>query len=123
MILVDPVKKYETNLRFKQWSHMVSTVGPDELHEMADKLALKREWWQPGSFSHYDVTPSKRRLAIVYGARQVSSGGLLFCNYDYANKRQVRPCAQCAAILGESAAPGKHMVGCVKCDIARYLSF
>ncbi|MCK5614861.1 DUF4031 domain-containing protein [Candidatus Pacearchaeota archaeon] len=40
----------------------------DELHEMADKIGVKRKWFQPLSSPHYDIAKSKRALAIRYGA-------------------------------------------------------
>ncbi len=90
MILVDGVTEYETKLRHKSWSHMVSTVGVDELHAMADRLGLKRSWFQTGSFNHYDITPPKRLMAIRFGAVSVDSRLILFGNYDYANRRPGR---------------------------------
>ncbi len=90
MILVDGVTEYETTLRYKSFSHMVSTVGRDELHAMADKLGLKRAWFQTGSFDHYDIVPTKRALAIQHGAVAVNSRILLFGNFDYALRRPGR---------------------------------
>lgn len=127
MILVDSPKRYETKLRHKVWSHMVSTVSADELHQMADMLGLKREWWQQESFSHYDITPPKRLKALKLGAIQVSPRAICFCNYDYANKRRVRPCDHCAAILGQPArvlgidVSPLFVHGCPKCDLSLYL--
>lgn len=41
----------------------------DELHEFADKLGLHREWFQPSvNLPHYDISQSKRKLAIELGA-------------------------------------------------------
>lgn len=40
-----------------------------ELHEMADKLKLKRSYFQNHNYlPHYDLTPAKRELAVKYGA-------------------------------------------------------
>ena len=52
--------------------HMVADT-PDELHEMANLLGLKRHWFQGGNFSlpHYDICKSKRALAIKYGAIEI----------------------------------------------------
>lgn len=45
---------------------------PEELHAFAARLGLKREWFQdrPGrpERSHYDLTASKRDLALRLGA-------------------------------------------------------
>lgn len=48
-----------------------------ELHVMANKLGLRKEWHQaspPASHSHYDLTPNKRRQAIKLGAIEVDRG-------------------------------------------------
>jgi hypothetical protein len=46
---------------------MADTV--EELHEMADKIGLKRSWFQKESHvPYYDLTESKRTLALKYGA-------------------------------------------------------
>jgi hypothetical protein len=39
-----------------------------ELHEMAEKIGLKRAWFQNKRWPHYDLTGSKRRLALAAGA-------------------------------------------------------
>jgi hypothetical protein len=41
----------------------------EELHAMADKIGLWRSWFQDSpSLQHYDLTPSKRQMAIRAGA-------------------------------------------------------
>ena len=52
--------------------HMIADTL-EELHEMADKIGLKREWFQdkPG-FPHYDVQHRKRAQAIELGAQSVT---------------------------------------------------
>ena len=47
--------------------HMIATTE-EELHEMAAAIGMKREWFQPKSFPHYDVSLSRRVLALRYGA-------------------------------------------------------
>jgi hypothetical protein len=51
-----------------RWCHLWSD-DIVELHTMAWKIGLKREWFQdkPG-FPHYDLTPSRRRAALLNGA-------------------------------------------------------
>src|SRR5947207_2842070 len=57
----------------KRWCHLFSDLGnADELHQMAVHLGLSRSYFQLGSYSHYDLTPGKRQLAIQYGACAVS---------------------------------------------------
>jgi hypothetical protein len=40
----------------------------EELHAMADAIGMKREWFQPESTPHYDVSLSRRVQAIRLGA-------------------------------------------------------
>lgn len=52
----------------KRWCHM-ATDGPlEELHAMAERIGLKRAWFQNdyGTHPHYDLVPSKRTLALTY---------------------------------------------------------
>jgi hypothetical protein len=48
----------------------------EELHAMAARIGLKEEWFQTGhtnpKFHHYDIIPSKRELAIRFGAKKES---------------------------------------------------
>jgi hypothetical protein len=57
------------------WCHMTAD-SLDELHAMAEKLGLKREWYQgppKTRYGHYDTIASKRLKAIKLGAVQVDS--------------------------------------------------
>lgn len=45
----------------------------DELHEMADKIDLPRKYFQKDvKTPHYDLCKSKRKLAVLHGAIEVS---------------------------------------------------
>lgn len=56
-----------------QWCHMFADEE-EELHEMARKLGLKIGWFQHRSRTkHYDLTPSKRALAVKYGAKEIDA--------------------------------------------------
>lgn len=79
MILVDDLVDYGRGPRgHTVWCHMgTDDHGPDglrELHAMADRIGLRRSYFQdkPG-FPHYDLTPSRRRAAVGYGAAEVSA--------------------------------------------------
>lgn len=55
-----------------KWCHMWADTE-EELHKMADKIGLKRSWFQNRErFPHYDLVPSKRRLALINGAIEKS---------------------------------------------------
>lgn len=57
--------------RGKMWCHMCASTEA-ELHEFASRLGLRRSWFQG---DHYDITESKRRLAVRLGAEEVSAFG------------------------------------------------
>ena len=54
-------------------SHMTADTV-EELHAMAKKLKLKRGWFQPKSWPHYDIAESKRFLALQHGAISETTG-------------------------------------------------
>ena len=57
--------------------HMAAdTVG--ELHEMADLIGMKRKWFQDKPrFPHYDISLSKKALAISHGAVELGMKDLV----------------------------------------------
>lgn len=66
-VYVDPIMNH--GWRLGPSCHMFADTD-EELHEMAQRIGLKRSWHQPPkgrSFSHYDLTVSRRIRAIVYG--------------------------------------------------------
>lgn len=44
----------------------------DELHAMADRIGLKKKWFQGRKTPHYDVCQSKRRIAVRLGAVEIN---------------------------------------------------
>jgi len=56
--------------RGMKMSHMIADTL-DELHAMADQLGLRRAWFQPKSFPHYDICKAKREEAIGFGVKPV----------------------------------------------------
>lgn len=56
--------------------HMVAD-NMDELLDMADKIGMKREWFQPLSHPHFDVSLIRRASAVAHGALQVDRRGLV----------------------------------------------
>lgn len=60
------------------WCHMMTDGGIEELHQMADKIGLKREWFQNHPLHpHYDLRPSMRKLAVENGAVEVTKQELV----------------------------------------------
>lgn len=61
-----------------RWCHLIAD-SQEELHAFAESIGLKRSWFQPGKpflgkpsrHWHYDVTESKRRLAVAKGAQEI----------------------------------------------------
>lgn len=53
--------------------HMVAD-SITELHAMADKIGIKRRWFQSQArHPHYDICKAKRQLAIEHGAQAVDT--------------------------------------------------
>jgi hypothetical protein len=78
----------------------------DELHRMAERIGLKREWFQPHprvQFAHYDLTPGKRAKAVLWGAMEVSL---------YEEARRIY-----AEIVREQAGLGKAKKYARKCQV------
>jgi hypothetical protein len=50
--------------------HMIADT-PAELHAMAEQIGMRREWFQPDSFPHYDVCLMRRADAVHRGAIDV----------------------------------------------------
>jgi flavin-dependent dehydrogenase len=58
-------------------SHMLAD-SDEELHAMADRIGVARKWHQKaGTYhSHYDIALSKRKLAIHFGAKEITRAEL-----------------------------------------------
>ncbi len=69
-------------------SHMMADTAI-ELFDMADAVGLKREWFQDTRLPHYDLSQTKRALAVKMGAIEVTSSELvrLFRSELTFNKR------------------------------------
>lgn len=48
----------------QRWCHMIADTR-DELHALAERIGLKRSWFQG---DHYDLVPTKRLAAVRAGA-------------------------------------------------------
>lgn len=67
-VYVDDLRKFPTLIPcFKPGSCHMTADTLDELHAMADKLGLKRAWFQDHRVPHYDLTGTKRVAALQLG--------------------------------------------------------
>jgi hypothetical protein len=68
-VYIDDMHRYPMG-RFgrMKMSHMIADTE-DELHAMAARIGIARKWHQG---DHYDVSKSRRELAIQYGAKPVT---------------------------------------------------
>lgn len=63
----------------RRWCHLVAD-SLEELHQFADRLGLKRDWFQDkASYPHYDVTVSVRSRALRLGAQPADKAQVLAC--------------------------------------------
>lgn len=51
-------------------SHMLAD-SLDELHAMANRIGLRRRWFQDRGIPHYDLCQAKRKTAIEAGAIEI----------------------------------------------------
>jgi len=52
--------------------HMIADTL-QELHDTAQAIGMLREWFQPHSFPHYDVSLTRRKQALALGAVELTS--------------------------------------------------
>lgn len=65
--------------RGKRWCHLVAD-SINELHTFADRLGLKREWFQDRTmYPHYDVTVSVKERALALGASPGDKRTIIMC--------------------------------------------
>lgn len=75
-VYVDDIQEYFSSMitseakRFgKKWCHLWTDGNIEELHTFAKEIGLKKSWFQNKKrFPHYDIVPSKRKLALENGA-------------------------------------------------------
>jgi hypothetical protein len=84
-VYVDDMFRYAMGLyrrrgRSYRMSHMISDTD-NELHAMAQRIGVNRKWHQG---DHYDITMTKRKLAIKHGAIPIT---LRICAIMIANRR------------------------------------
>jgi hypothetical protein len=68
-VYVDEVRRWPTKIAcFRRGSCHLTADTVEELHVFAFRLGLRREWYQPKSSPHYDLTPGRRLDALERGA-------------------------------------------------------
>jgi predicted kinase len=92
-ILVDELREYpDVRLPFTTWCHMTTDGDFQELHAFAERLGLRRAWFQR---DHYDLPPHGRAAAVALGAEEVGTGELLLRmagpRGDRARRRALAP--------------------------------
>lgn len=86
-VYVDDMYRYPMGqFRRMKMSHMVADTE-QELLEFADRLGLKREWYQG---DHFDVSMTVRAKAIKLGAVEITLKEL---SHMHAQKRRARAAA------------------------------
>jgi hypothetical protein len=57
-----------------RWCHLTCDGNLEELHVFAEKLGLRRSYFQPhATLPHYDLTPAKRAMAVRVGATEITA--------------------------------------------------
>ncbi|MBK3780121.1 DUF4031 domain-containing protein [Paraburkholderia aspalathi] len=74
-VYVDALENWGWKLRGRTVAscHMFTdSLDLEELHLMAERIGMKREWFQPHRIApHYDLTASRRAAAVKLGALEV----------------------------------------------------
>jgi hypothetical protein len=75
MMMVDGLKVWTKHRPFHMGScHLTTDESIDALHTFAARLGMKLAWYQDHPFApHYDLTPSRRALALTLGAVHVDA--------------------------------------------------
>lgn len=95
MVYVDDMYKYPTgNYRGMKMSHMVAD-STEELVDMAKKIGVQLKWIQnKGTVrEHFDICLSKRKLAVQYGAKEITwkqTGERLLKLLDGKGRRKIK---------------------------------
>src|SRR5262249_20040206 len=75
----------------RQCGHMVSDASLEELHQFAESLGLRREWFQEKSIPHYDLTGGGYDLGLERRAKLVSSREIVRRAGRVDGKPKMRP--------------------------------
>jgi hypothetical protein len=89
-----PMGEFKRGPRTYKMSHMIASTE-QELHAMADKIGVARRWYQG---DHYDITKTKRDLAVRAGAVEISMRALAAMSM---NRREGLPMGDPATAMDE----------------------
>lgn len=67
-LMVRPEMPFPCGDRLAADRVVADLLALEELHAFAARLGLRRRWFQNKRLPHYDLAPSKRRLAVSLGA-------------------------------------------------------
>jgi hypothetical protein len=72
-IYVDPLMGHGWKLHGHtvESCHLFTDADVEELHTFAERIGMRREWFQDKRIPHYDLAPAGRRLAVACGAIEV----------------------------------------------------
>jgi hypothetical protein len=74
--------------RGRRWAHLASDTHYDELHAFAERLGMRREWFQG---DHYDLPDDRWDEAVALGATPISSRELVRRLHAAGLRRPRRP--------------------------------
>ena len=63
--------------RFNGYCHMMADGDLSELHAFAERLGLRRYFQDNPRFPHYDLSQTKRKLAVSLGAVEITAEELV----------------------------------------------
>lgn len=87
MIYIDLLKSCnpKKGWRWTSYCHMFAD-SEEELHEFANKIGMKPQWFQNKKLPHYDLTVKRRQLALSMGAIEVDSNWVKQRLRDFQNE-------------------------------------
>lgn len=73
-VYVDPINKWTGRGLFAGGSCHLTGDTLEELHAFAERIGMRRAWFQRHRIApHYDLTPKRRDAAVRLGAVELSS--------------------------------------------------
>lgn len=78
-VYVDRLRSWGWKMRGREVDscHLLTDGPLEELHALAERIGMKRAWFQGKRIPHYDLTPSRRAAAVQAGAIEVTDQELV----------------------------------------------